>query len=383
MELATTLKGQTVRNAVREVGINPNYWYPVAWADQLKTGAILPTMVWQQAIALYRDSQGHARAIEDACPHKGVVLHKGQLQGDNIVCPYHGWEFNTKGECVNIPYFPKEQKLPCAQARSYPIREKYGVVWVFPGDPALAEIVPFPEVPEYDNPNWMMVPITGRFKAHFSICNENTMDVFHGFLHNNLQGWFDPVLLSLREGEGTVRAQYQVRYQGWISKVLGLSTEGDGVTTRTVTVHYKYPHYHSTLEGVSSLHLMRLPVSPNETRSFSLLFLQIPLPNWLRDFVKPAVIPFIRRFVFMRFLNQDVEMIESEQQTYEAGRDRRYVEINPAIIALQRLVVRQYEQFVQQSSQLQGHRNGDSQRTVAFTKAGVGQVEQTSESSVG
>ncbi|MBD2462335.1 aromatic ring-hydroxylating dioxygenase subunit alpha [Oscillatoria sp. FACHB-1407] len=383
MELATTLKGQTVRNAVREVGINPNYWYPVAWADKLKAGTILPTMVWQQAIALYRDSEGQAHAIEDACPHKGVVLHKGQLQGDNIVCPYHGWEFNTNGECVNIPYLPKEQKLPCAQARSYPTREKYGVIWVFPGDAALADITPFPEVPEYDDDNWMMVPITGHFKAHFSICNENTMDVFHGFLHNNLQGWFDPVLLSLRETDGTVRAQYRVRYQGWISKVLGLSSEEDGITTRTVTVHYKYPHYHSTLEGVSSLHLMRLPVSPTETRSFSLLFLQLPLPKWLRDTFKPLVIPFIRRFVFMRFLNQDVEMMESEQKTYEAGRDRRYVEINPAIIALQRLVVRQYEQFVQQSSQLQGHRNGDSQRTVAFSKAGVGQVEQASESSVG
>ena len=46
-----------------------------------------------------------------------------------------------------------------------------------------------------------MVPITAHFKAHFSICNENTMDVFHGFLHQELQGWFDPILTisSLRQ----------------------------------------------------------------------------------------------------------------------------------------------------------------------------------------
>src|SRR4028118_2101842 len=48
MELATTLTSQTVQNAVREVGINPNYWYPVAWANQLKPGKIMPVVIWQQ-----------------------------------------------------------------------------------------------------------------------------------------------------------------------------------------------------------------------------------------------------------------------------------------------------------------------------------------------
>ena len=59
----------------------------------------------------------------------------------------------------------------------------------------------------------------------------------------------------------------------------------------------------------------------------------------------------LRRLVLKKFLAQDIEMIESEQRTYLANRDRRYVEINPAIIAIQRLIVRQYEQFLQQSSQ--------------------------------
>jgi len=190
--------------------------------------------------------------------------------------------------------------------------------------------------------------------------------------------------LSLRESEGSVCAQYRVRYQGWVSKALGLTTESDGITTRTVTVNYQYPHYHSTLEGVSSLHLMRLPVDATETRSFSLLFLKMPLPKWFRDAIKPALIPFIRRFVFMRFLNQDVEMIESEQRTYEADRDRRYVEVNPAIVALQRLVTRQYEQFVQQSSQSQSHHNGESPWAVPLPTAVISsQTESTPEKSIG
>jgi hypothetical protein len=101
---------------------------------------------------------------------------------------------------------------------------------------------------------------------------------------------------------------------------------------------------------------MRLPVGPNETRSFSLLFLaKIRLPKWFLRLIKPVMIPFVRRFLFMRFLEQDIGMMESEQRTYSLNPKRRYVEVNPAIIALQRVIIRQYENFMQRSSQSQFH----------------------------
>lgn len=351
MELATTLKGQRFQDAIREVGINPNYWYPVSWASAVKPGSIQRVMIWQRAIALYRDTRGQLCALENACAHKGVELHKGEIHGNNLVCPYHGWEFAPNGQCVKIPYLPETQKLPCAQVRSYPAQERYSIIWVFPGDPDLAESTPLPEVPEFDDPDALMVPITGHFPAHFSICNENTMDVFHGFLHRDLNGWFNPVLLNLQEDSAEVAADYRVSYKGWMSKFLKLSDRGDQVMTRTISLRYRYPHYHSSLEGVSSLHLMRLPVGPTETRSFSLLFIGVRLPRWVRLVFKPLIVPLLRRFLFMPFLTQDVEMMTSEQQTYLLNPQRRYVEINPAIIALQRVIVRQYEQYVQQSKQ--------------------------------
>lgn len=349
MELETTLRGHTVHNAVREVGINPNYWYPVSWSEDLKPEAILSVQIWQRSVALYRDRKGAVHAIEDACPHKGVELHKGKVEGDRIACPYHGWEFDTKGNCAHIPYLPEGQKLPCAQARVYPAQERYGIVWVFPGAVELAEVRSLPEIPEYDDPDCFMIQIPGHFHAHFSICNENTMDVFHGYLHENLQGWYDPQLLKLKETEESVKADYRVHYKGWITKVLGLSADG-GVTTRTVSVHYQYPHYHSSMEGVSSLYLMRLPVGPEETRSFSMLFLRLPIPNWLINPIRKPLMRLVRRYFFMPFLLQDVEMMESEQDNYRLNAQRRYVEINPAIIALQRVILRQYTQFVQQSA---------------------------------
>ncbi len=384
MELATTLTSQTVQNAVREVGINRNYWYPVAWANQLKPGNIMPVVIWQQAIALYRDAKGQIHALEDACPHKGVALHKGKVQGCNLACAYHGWEFDGSGQCVSIPYLPQGQKLPRAQARSYPVQEKYNMIWIFPGDPALATTRQPPDMPEFQNPDWLMVPVTARMQAHFSICNENSMDVFHGFLHENLQGWFDPVLKSLRETEDSVCAEYEVSYKGRMAKFLGLSDRADEVTTRTISVQYRYPHYYSFLEGVSTLYLMRLPVDKTESRSFALFFLKIRLPKWLRKRFEPILQTLLERFVFMRFLKQDIEMMESEQQTYLANPQRRYVEINPAIIAIERLIIRQYEQYnnMQKSTQPRNNQQLDSKTSAALSPTmPSSQTEPTKENS--
>jgi len=349
VELATTLKSQTVRNQVREVGINGNYWYAIAWATDLKPAKILTATIWQASIALFRDRQNQIQAVENVCPHKGVSLDQGKVLGDVIACPYHGWEFNGQGECLNIPYFPRDQKLPCVQMRTFPVQEKYGLIWVFPGDPALAETQPIIEIPEYDDPNWLLIPIGANFKAHFSICNENTMDVFHGHLHKNLQGWFDPVLLKLRETENSIEANYQLSYTGFVSQLLGLSQSADRVTTKVISVDYRYPHYVSHLPGISSLYLMRLPIAPQESRSFSLLFLKLGLPPGLLKILRPVLQPLILNLLVLRFLRQDIEMIESEQENYLRNPQRRYVEVNPAIAAVQRLIVRQYEQFVRPS----------------------------------
>jgi renierapurpurin 18,18'-hydroxylase len=355
MELTTTLESQTVRVGVREVGINPDYWYAVDWAHKLKAGKVMRVQIWHQAIALYRDTQGQLHALENVCPHKGVDLHTGDVVGDRLVCGYHGWEFDGSGVCVRIPYLPEQQKLPpCAQTRSFPVQERYGLIWVFPGDPSLATVRQPPEMPEYDNPEWLAVPIEAHFNAHFSICNENTIDVFHGYLHKNLQGWFDPVLIQLQDTENSVSAQYRVSYQGILSKFLGLSESGD-VTTKAITVNYRYPNYFSSLDGVSSIYLQRLPIGKVESRSFAIFFVKLRLPQWIVEPLRTALGPLIREVLFMRFLRQDIEMIESEQRNYLANPQRRYVEINPAIIAVQRLIVRQYEQFVQKSAADQTH----------------------------
>jgi phenylpropionate dioxygenase-like ring-hydroxylating dioxygenase large terminal subunit len=351
MELATKLKGETVQTSIRKVGINPNHWYPLGWSDQLKPGKLQSAVVWQRSLVVYRDINGQVHALENRCPHRGVELHLGRVQGSGVACAYHGWVFDgITGQCTDIPYLPDDQKLPCAQVQSFPVQEKYGLIWVFPGDPDLADVQPLPDVPEYDDNDWLMIPITAHFKAHFSVCNENAMDVFHGFLHQDLQGWFNPVLLDLTATDASVHARYNVSYKGHLAKFLGLSESANEVTTLPISINYTYPHYASQLEGVSSVYLMRLPVDLSESRSFALFFFKVRLPQWFIRPLKPMVQKLIRTFMLQPFLNQDIEMMESEQQKYDAEPHRRFMEINPAIIALQRLIVRQYVQYMQQSN---------------------------------
>jgi len=85
-------------------------------------------------------------------------------------------------------------------------------------------------------------------------------------------------------------------------------------------------------------------------------------------------VPIIRHFLFMPFLEQDVEMMESEQHSYQINPERRYVEVNPAIIALQRLIVRQ---FVQQSIPSESLIEDISSETLVEAK-----IEQTPENSM-
>lgn len=336
--------------------MNPNHWYAVGWSKDLQPGQVIPITLWLSStpssiygtgkIAVYRNQLGQVYALEDLCPHRGVALHQGQVKGNHLACRYHGWQLDGQGQCVHIPYLPPTQKLPCAQVRSYPIQEKYGLIWIFPGNPDLANASELPPIPEASEPAWLMVPISVRFGAHFSICNENTMDVFHGVLHENLQGWFNPVLTHLEQTESSVVANYQVSYRGRLAAFLGLSQRANEVTTQSIRIEYCYPHYCTRMENVSSLYLMRLPVGPTESCSYSLFFFKVRLPHWLIRLLQPLLKGVLNRLVLMRFIAQDREMVESEQQTHRLNPGRKFVEINPAIAAVQRLMVRQYEQFL-------------------------------------
>src|SRR5688572_4221659 len=128
-----------------------NFWYAVAWRDEITTKPKRITVLGQH-LALYRDSRGKPTAMSDLCIHRGAALSAGWTQGDCLVCPYHAWTYERDGRCVRIPAAGDNGVIPRkARVDAYPTKEKYGWVWVFMGDLAEHERPPLPDFPEFND----------------------------------------------------------------------------------------------------------------------------------------------------------------------------------------------------------------------------------------
>lgn len=127
-------------------------WYVCARSEDVSRGLLARTVLAEQ-IVLFRRSDGTVAALEDACPHRKLPLSQGSLQGDHVVCGYHGLTFDGTGSCIAAPTQP--EAIPRrARVRSYPVQERYGFVWIWMGAAEHAATTPLLDIPEYDNPAW-------------------------------------------------------------------------------------------------------------------------------------------------------------------------------------------------------------------------------------
>lgn len=119
------------------------FWYACLPLHDLAEGP-KPFRLLGEDIVLFLDKDGRPAALEDRCCHRTAKLSKGWIKDGNIVCGYHGWEYDRTGKLVMIPQFPFEQPVPQARARSFHAEARYGYVWVCLDEP-LADIPPIPE----------------------------------------------------------------------------------------------------------------------------------------------------------------------------------------------------------------------------------------------
>jgi phenylpropionate dioxygenase-like ring-hydroxylating dioxygenase large terminal subunit len=114
----------------------PMGWFQVAWSEELAPGDVLPRFYFGRHLVLWRDEQGEAHLNDAYCPHLGAHFgYGGQVHGCDLVCPFHGWEFDADGNNTNIPYSDRTNQK--AKIRSYPIREIAGhfvMAWYHPYD---------------------------------------------------------------------------------------------------------------------------------------------------------------------------------------------------------------------------------------------------------
>jgi vanillate O-demethylase monooxygenase subunit len=162
-----------------------DYWHPVLRSEEVARAPVRATLL-DESLVLFR-ARGGVVALSNLCIHRGTPLSMGTLEGDTIVCPYHGWAYAPDGACVRIPSLPPEQGIPKkARVDAYRTDERYGLVWVCLGQPRL----PIPRYPTWDDPDFRVKFVReALWEANAARIIENFLDISHfPFVHGTTVG---------------------------------------------------------------------------------------------------------------------------------------------------------------------------------------------------
>src|SRR5580704_10046408 len=114
------------------------FWYRALAADSVHRNQLHQATLLEIPLVIGRDRTGSAFALRDACPHRGMPLHCGNFDGENVECSYHGWQFDAHdGQCRLIPALTADQNLKVDRiyAGSYPCQEQDDFIWVYIPEP--------------------------------------------------------------------------------------------------------------------------------------------------------------------------------------------------------------------------------------------------------
>jgi phenylpropionate dioxygenase-like ring-hydroxylating dioxygenase large terminal subunit len=157
------------------------FWYPVAFSHEVKEKPFATRLLDERLVA-YRISDGTAIVARDLCLHRGAPLSAGSVEGDELVCKYHGLRYDKDGFCTCIPAHPGAAIPPKLRLQTFPVRERYGLVWTRLLDNGEA---PFPNFDEWDDSNFLQVlPDAVELNASAGRQVEGFLDVSHfAFVH--------------------------------------------------------------------------------------------------------------------------------------------------------------------------------------------------------
>jgi phenylpropionate dioxygenase-like ring-hydroxylating dioxygenase large terminal subunit len=164
-----------------------NAWYVGAWGTEIGRQNLLRRTLMNEPVVFFREEDGTPVALEDKCAHRHAPLSEGKLVGDNIQCPYHGLEYDASGDCVRVP--GQSTIPPGCRVRSYPTVERHQWIWVWMGDPALANPDDIEDFHWMDDPDWRAKGERMHLKADYKLLIENLLELSHlSYVHANTLG---------------------------------------------------------------------------------------------------------------------------------------------------------------------------------------------------
>lgn len=166
-----------------------NFWYAAAWSSEI-TAKPLTRRILDRPIALFRTESGQAAALDDCCPHRMVPLSRGVVEGESLRCGYHGLRFDCAGKCVEIP--GQANIPPRFKVTSYPLVERWNLIWLWMGEPAKADRELIPQLPWLTAPDWAYSHGTITYACNFLLLLDNLIDLSHTtFVHQRTIGTDD------------------------------------------------------------------------------------------------------------------------------------------------------------------------------------------------
>ncbi|HEU0067596.1 MAG TPA: Rieske 2Fe-2S domain-containing protein, partial [Sphingomonas sp.] len=152
-----------------------NAWYVACSPDEIE-GKPLGRQICGERIAFFRGPDGVAAAVEDFCPHRGAPLSLGFVRDGALVCGYHGLAMGCRGEAIEMP---GQRVSGFPPIRAFPVIERYGFIWVWPGDTDAADPAKLPHQRWAEDDGWAFGG--GRFHVpcDYRLMIDNLMDLTH------------------------------------------------------------------------------------------------------------------------------------------------------------------------------------------------------------
>lgn len=288
-----------------------NCWYVAAHAACLRRGATLPVTLLGEPLLLGRAADGRVFALRDFCPHRGIPLRYGTFDGCEIECCYHGWRFNTQGQCTRIPALVEGDPTDVGKirAQSYSCIEQDGLIWVY----MAVEAKQLPASP----PPAMPMPVGSGLRLVHSVefpCDIDhavigLMDPSHGsFVHRS---WWWRTAKSMHEkskqfaprGMGFSMLNHAPSRNSYAYRVLGASGE------RRTEITFQLPGFRTEFITLGERHVLLLtaltPMNNHRTMLHQFIYTNIKFVNWLFPILK----------IFGKiFIGQDLDIVAKQQE---------------------------------------------------------------------
>lgn len=304
-------------------------WWVAATSGEI-TRKPLGRWLLDTPIVLFRTQAGEVVALEDRCLHRWAPLSPGALEGDAIVCPYHGARFGTDGRCLG---YPNQTDIPAnARIRAFTTIERGPFVWIWLGSAhARQAAAEPPDFPFTRDPSWTVLEGGLTVAANYMLFHENLLDLTHfNYLHRNSLGITSKTPPRYWSEGNIVRSELSMEMTGWTAEQrAGQGIHDPDVIRQDESNAFMSPAYHLgaltkfSQTGAASTMLVNhfmTPQSPGITQYWWHLGLNPRLNPEMEQMFKDTI---------LRAFNEDAEMLASIQNIVERDpRGRDYIEIS-------------------------------------------------------